>query len=274
MHTTASLPGSNFRLAAIAALAVVTVSATVIDIEVLSDEAVASSAVAPTTTPTTAPSHPTGPTDQTTDVPFIAEVTATTVASQVLTEVPQAANEDAPAPTVAAIWLTEDFQVETTDWSPMSGQWAIEDGRYVQNDAGGYDFIAQYNQLPPAEFSISVEMTPLAGDFGGGILIGQPVLGSRRGATLIDFTNAGMFLRWGVYDADSGQHAYQGGLAMPDGFDPQVDHELTIEARASRTMVIVDGAPIADFAAVAPGHVGLATSVSAVAFDNVEIVAL
>jgi hypothetical protein len=55
-----------------------------------------------------------------------------------------------------------------------------EDGQYVQTDISGYDFISQYSELPPTEFIISVEMTALDGDFGGGIVLGQAVLGSRR----------------------------------------------------------------------------------------------
>ncbi|MFT4657774.1 MAG: hypothetical protein ACJAXA_000112 [Candidatus Aldehydirespiratoraceae bacterium] len=180
------------------------------------------------------------------------------------------AGGDAPA----ALSRRDDFEIDAAGWSSMTGSWVIADGKYTQTDSTGYDFISQYDELPPSEFSISVEMTAIDSKFGGGVVLGQAVLGSRRGATLIDFTDSGMFLRWGLYRLDTGAHEYQGGLAMPDDFDPTLPHTLTVEASAARTIVIVDGERIADFAAIVPGYVGLSTSVSSIAFDNVDIVSL
>lgn len=281
MRSTASLPSSNFRLAAMVALAAVTVGVTVIDIDVADSAATQTtvapaSSVAPTTTlentaqPETAPAN---------SEAFVASDNAngtpTTIAESAAaapaTSAP-AAPATADSPTGAS--YTNDFEVDALGWASMTGSWTLADGKYVQADATGYDFISQYGALPPTEFSMSVEMTAIGGDFGGGIVVGQPLLGSRRSATLIDFTNSGMFLRWGLYNPDTGAHEYQGGLAMPDGFDPTLPHTLTVEARAARTMVIVDGDRIADFPAVAPGYVGLATSVASIAFDNVEIASL
>ena len=170
--------------------------------------------------------------------------------------------------------LVIDFAAGGVDWEPLAGDWRVEDERYVQTDGNGFDYISQLALELPDEYSVSVEMTALDTPLGGGLLLGQPTQGSRRGATLVDFTNDGMFLRWGVYDAGTGAHRYQGGLAMLADFDPATMHVLTIEVRATRTKVLVDGEPIADFAAIAPGLPGLTASMSAVAFDNFTITEL
>ena len=61
---------------------------------------------------------------------------------------------------------------------------------------------------------------------------------------------------------------------MPDDFDPTLPHTLTVESRTSQTTVIIDGQTIANFAPIATGYVGLATSISAISFDELEIVSL
>jgi hypothetical protein len=258
-----------------AALAAVTVGVTVIDIDV-ANSAAAPTALAPASTvaSTVAPVDAALPEAVSIDDgAFIATSAASeppTTTAESTPETTAVVADDTPA----ALGLTVDFEVDAAGWTSMNGSWKITDGKYIQTDSTGYDFISQFGELPPTEFSFSVEMTAVDSDFGGGVVLGQTVLGSRRGATLIDFTDSGMFLRWGLYSPDTGAHEYQGGLAMPGDFDPTLPHTLTIEAGASRTMVIVDGERIADFAAIVPGYVGLATSVSSIAFDNVEIVSL
>lgn len=171
-------------------------------------------------------------------------------------------------------WFVDDFANGADAWTPLSGAWAAVDGAYVQSDGQGYDFISQLPIDLPSEYRIAVDMTPVEDAIGGGILVGQPVLGSRRGATLIDFTDGGNFLRWGVYDSDTGQYRYIGGLATDGDFDPLTTHRLAIEVRATRTMVVLDGRAVGDFDPIAPGRAGLATSLSALSFDNIEIVEL
>ncbi len=171
-------------------------------------------------------------------------------------------------------WFFDDFADGSDAWTPLSGTWSDLDGAYVQSDGDGYDFISQLPIDLPPTYRVSVDMRAVDGALGGGILIGQPVLGSRRGATLIDFTDGGSFLRWGVYDPESGQYRYTGGLATGPDFDPAADHRLAVEVRSNRTMVTLDGRAIGDFEPIAAGRAGLAASLSAVAFDNLEIVEL
>lgn len=182
--------------------------------------------------------------------------------------------EDTMSAPLADAWFFDDFAGGSDAWTPLSGTWTDLDGAFVQTDGDGYDFIAQLPiDLPPA-YRVSVDMRAIDGALGGGIVVGQPVLGSRRGATLIDFTDGGSFLRWGVYDPESGQYRYRGGLATGPDFDPAANHRLAVEVRSNRTLVTLDGRAIGDFEPVTAGRTGLAASLSAVAFDNLEIVEL
>lgn len=167
--------------------------------------------------------------------------------------------------------IVDGFENGSASWVPLSGSWTVTDGRYVQADATGYDFISQLNVDLPEQYAISVDLAPIDAPLGGGVLIGQPVVGSRRGATLVDFTDGGNFLRWGIYDAESGQYQYTGGVATGPDFDPTSIHTLRVEVRSGRTFVALDGRSVGDFAAVGPGRAGLATSLSAIAFDDVRI---
>ncbi len=175
---------------------------------------------------------------------------------------------------LGTMWRTDDFSSDGDNWSPLAGNWDLDNGQYIQVDPAGFDLITQFNELPPDEFAISVEMTAVDADLGGGIVVGQPEFGSRNGSTLIDFTDAGRFLRWGRYDESTGEHEYLGGLAVDADFDPAATHVLAVRVSADRTFISLDGQPFGEFDAVGPGHIGLASSTSAVAFDNLEVVEL
>ena len=170
--------------------------------------------------------------------------------------------------------LREAFDGGAPGWTPLSGTWVATDGTYRQTDATGYDFIAQSAVEVPPEYAVSVDLTAIGESRGGGLVIGQPVAGSRRGATLVDFTDGGRFIRWGTYDEGSGQYRYVGGVATGGDFDTTATHRLTVEVRADRTLVVIDDAAVGEFGPVGDGRVGLSTSLSSVSFDDVEIVSL
>lgn len=325
-----SLPGSNFRIITLAALAMLTVGGSVVGLGTQPDAEAQSGAtttimddpednddqteqvsevtttLVPTTTTTVSDRDPSaGPTalnivdgDETLPVSGVPVVVDRGGGETEATGIDSAASVDAvdevavcaPIDTAVAAgeavaedtmsapatdaWFFDDFDDGSDAWTPLSGTWTGLDGAYAQTDGDGYDFITQLPIDLPTTYRVSVDMQAVDGALGGGILIGQPVLGSRRGATLIDFTDGGGFLRWGVYDPESGQYRYSGGLATDPDFDPAADHRLAVEVRSNRTMVTLDGRAIGDFESIAAGRVGLAASLSAVAFDNVEIVEL
>lgn len=273
MNNVPSLPSSNFRLAALAVLASITVGFTVIEIEgsmdaassptmdTSGDEGVASAEPSPDTSTEPATTIPTGD-----------AVDKEASDSELFVK----SNEDSRSSSEApeTVWRTDDFSSDGDNWSPLAGNWEIANGQYIQGDSAGFDLLTQFNDMPPDEFEVSVEMTAVDSDLGGGIMIGQPEFGSRRGSTLIDFTDAGRFLRWGRYDESTGKHEYLGGLAVDADFDPAATHQLTVRVTTDRTLISLDGRPFGDFDAVGPGHLGLGSSTSSVAFDNLEIVEL
>lgn len=162
--------------------------------------------------------------------------------------------------------FSDGFDAERSEWSSMTGDWSVSDGQLVQSNADGFDFINQADIEVPDEYSVTVRMEAVSDWLGGGVVIGQPALGSRRGAYLIDFTAEGTFLRWGRYDPESGAYTYIGGLNV--GTSGTGPHTLGVEALTDTTLVYLDDVYIGAFDAADPGYVGLVTSQSAVAFDD------
>ncbi len=157
-------------------------------------------------------------------------------------------------------------------WDGLSGSWSIADGAYQQVDASGYDLITQLRVDPPEQYRVSVLLEALGEGLGGGVVLAQPRPSERSGSTVVDFTDGGAFLRWGRYDSTTGQYEYVGGVSMGESFDPGAPHELTVDVRKERTMVMVDGVEAGTFEPLGFGRIGLVTSRSAVAFDDVKIV--
>jgi hypothetical protein len=168
-------------------------------------------------------------------------------------------------------FFQDSFEVSSDTWNALSGSWTVSDGTYQQLDPSGYDLITQLRVELPDEYRITVSLRPLGEGLGGGLILAQPRLADRSGATVVDFTDGGSFLRWGRYDEATGQYQYLGGMAMADGFDPSSAHDLTVDVRRERTAVLVDGVDVGDFEAIGFGRVGLVTSRSAVAFDNLRV---
>ena len=181
-------------------------------------------------------------------------------------EAPQEAPTTAPE---ASGSFADGFESEGSSWQPLTGTWAVVDGEMVQSDASGFDYINQLNAEVAAEFDLQVTMRATSPVLGGGVIVGQPAVGSRKGAYIVDFTSGGSFLRWGRYDPATGVYTYIGGLNL--GTDPSVPHELRIEVRTDTTLVHLDDTYIGAFEPVGSGSVGLVTSESSVAFDDFEV---
>jgi|GEM_PF-5098885 len=173
--------------------------------------------------------------------------------------------------TAADAWYADSFESPRPEWQPLAGDWSLNDGTFVQSKADGYDLILELALAVPPATRIEVDMTAMSDGLGGGIMIGQPTPKARAGATVIDFTAGGSFVRWGTYDVATGVYDYVGGVSMPTDFDVRIPHRLAVELSEQRTAVFIDDAPVGAFAAVEPGGVGLVTSVSSVAFDNFVI---
>ncbi|MEM7285536.1 MAG: hypothetical protein AAF480_04220 [Actinomycetota bacterium] len=248
------LPGPGARLMLMAGLALVAVVST----------------MRPETAALSAP-EPSAP------QPVIVETTAEAQApvavapsEMLLDEEPvEEAPEASDAPLPEGVIYQDSFDVATGDWLVMTGTWQAGDGSLRQTDPSGFDYINQLTVEMPAAYDITVTMQADGPELGGGVILGQPDPGSRRGAHIVDFTAGGSFLRWGRYDPQDGVYSYLGGLDL--GVDPATPHELRVDVRADTTLVHLDGTYIGAFEAVGTGWVGLVTSQSAVNFSDLVI---
>jgi hypothetical protein len=184
---------------------------------------------------------------------------------------PAESGADDAEPLSAPAWYRDDFDPVSMEWQPLSGTWVEDGGTYTQLDGAGYDLITELRLDPPPQYRVGVEVAARGPALGAGLLVGQPVPGSRSGAVVVDFTDGGRFLRWGSYDGTTGQYRYAGGVAMPEDFDITAEHRLEVEVRSTRTLVVVDGREIGAFDPVSFGRTGLVTSVASVAFADFVI---
>lgn len=180
-------------------------------------------------------------------------------------------NDDEQASPDVEFPYTDDFTVGAeAGWSPLGGTWGLTGEDYQQTDPETYGNISQLDLDLPERYSASIDITPLGDAINGGLILGQTTPGERNGATVVDLTDDGTFLRWGHYD-EAGEYNYDGGVAVPDGFDPTIQHRFTVTAAADKTTVAIDEVDLADFGPLNPGRMGLFTSASALSFDNLTI---
>ncbi len=177
----------------------------------------------------------------------------------------------APATAADGKPAADDFAAESPNWSPLAGSWSVSDGSYRQQDAAGFDFISQFAGAPPKAYAVSVRLRGIGKTVNGGLVLGQPQLGSRSGATLVDLAGTD-YLRWGSYDKSSGTYAFKGG-ANVGAQDARKWHTLAVDVRGKTATITWDGKKVGTMDAVGTGYLGLVTSQSAVEFDDFEVVA-
>jgi hypothetical protein len=181
---------------------------------------------------------------------------------------------DGATTTVAAAGgsLQDDFSGDSSQWKPLSGTWQITDGVYQQVDASGFDLISRFTGAVPASYTLEVRLRATSGPLHAGVIVGQPTPGTREGATMIDLTDNGTYLRWGRYAASGGAYEFVGGAALPEPLDPTQWHTLRVVVKGDTTVVFVDDVQIGDAGPIGAGSVGLVTSQAAVDFDDVRVV--
>lgn len=192
-------------------------------------------------------------------------------------------NDDAPATTggnpISAVSLdstvfVSGFENEATGWIPMAGEWLVQDGRYQQSNATGFDYITMLETEPLTHYSLETRFRHIDGNLGAGLIYGAPNIDTRAGAGIVDVAENGSFLRWGYYD-DDGAYTYQGGLAI----DPPVDdgnwHSLRLVTRQEASTIYLDDQEISTFQNQNQGgYVGLVTSEARVEFDDVALLSI
>jgi hypothetical protein len=186
-----------------------------------------------------------------------------------------AATGEVPVSVAAATPLgKEDFTTASTNWIPLAGQWKFLDGAYQQVDNSGYDYINQYSGVPETAFVLSAKMRALEGsDLNAGFVIFQPKKGRRNGATLIDLTDKGGYVRWGHYD-NGGVYVFEGGNRLTAPVNGVSGVTLKVMVKDAIVRIYLDDKQVGEFATTkSGGTVGIVTSVAKVAFDDVALTA-
>lgn len=184
-------------------------------------------------------------------------------------------SDNEPGAANVAFPFTDNFGLDSpTVWAPLSGAWGLTGEAYQQTEPDTYGNLTELKAELPDHYSVEVDITPLGDTIGGGFMLAQPTPGKRAGAVVVDLAENGSFVRFGHYDAETGDYNYDGGVSTPDGFDPALPHTFGIRAGAEKTVILLDGEPVGDFGPLEPGHLGLFTSLAASSFDNLKITAL
>ncbi|MEM7030658.1 MAG: hypothetical protein AAF629_13915, partial [Chloroflexota bacterium] len=161
------------------------------------------------------------------------------------------------------------FTQDAEAWQPVSGQWEVDSGAYLQNDPNGVDSITMLDYGPLDHYQFETRFQHLAGDFGVGLIYNSPSPNSRRGAQIIDFTDQGEYLRWGYFD-DNEQYVFQGGITIDPPIVAREWHTLGLLTKNTQTTIYLDGVEIATTGNQSErGYLGLTNSQSQVAFDDV-----
>ncbi len=167
--------------------------------------------------------------------------------------------------------VLEGFDKASSKWTPMSGQWKFLGGSYQQIDNSGFDFISQYTDILPTDFSVSIKLAAIEGDMNGGLLLFQQALGKRNEATIVDLTSSSQYLRWGHYDL-GGVYVFDGGAKISALVDQAKGVLLRIEVRGNTAVVFLNDTRIGEFTPTKKGGTaGLISSQAKIRFDDFTI---
>ena len=161
--------------------------------------------------------------------------------------------------------------LETSGWIRLDGDWINEGGSLVQREPQGYDH-AVVHEGPFSNYILRVNLHHLQGS-GGGVLFNMPNINDLRGAHLVRYTDTGEGVFWGYFD-ESGTFVGQGfAPTSPPGTG---EHLLEITSTETTYAITLDGQMLAQDVPLqtSAGHIGLTSSQSAVAFDDVTILEL
>jgi hypothetical protein len=175
---------------------------------------------------------------------------------------------------------TEDFSdPESPGYAMWGGDWELRDQTFVQLNTTGYDLGAIVPLKIAAEqaYQFSVNMRYLGGSMGGGVLVNVQQETSRQKSHLVRFNvdNGKLYLIYGYFGDDS-NFTGQGSVEL--SIDPaNADwHSLTVRVSGSAYAFSVDDQELATGIPLQyhGGSVGLVTSASQVAFDDLSVTAI
>lgn len=179
-----------------------------------------------------------------------------------------------PVSDLALSIYKSEFDSDPNSWTPLSGEWDVVDGAYEQTDPGGYDYLSMLGTDPMTHYAYSGKVRMVAGESGGGFIYSAPNQTSKAGAQMIDFVDAGAYLRWGYFD-ESGSYIYVGGSALEPGLTDGEFHDLQIITHQRESTIYFDGTEIATVEnRTIGGYVGLVSTLSQIQFDDIHLISL
>lgn len=162
------------------------------------------------------------------------------------------------------------YDAPANDYLVLGGSWMVTAGALRQSNTCGYDYTALLKTPQVEDFRFEATLSAVEGINQGGLVFNQSSLDTRSGAMVVDFADGGKTLRWGTYD-ELGYHVYVG--SVPVATTGEVT--LGVEVHGRDVEIVLNGEIVANTRADrSGGYVGLITSISAVDFDDVSLVAL
>ncbi len=179
-----------------------------------------------------------------------------------------------PVSDLALSIYKSEFDSDPNSWTPLSGDWDVVDGAYEQTSPDGYDYLSMLGTDPMTHYAYSGKVRMVAGESGGGFVYSAPNQTSKAGAQMVDFVDAGAYLRWGYFD-ESGAYIYVGGSPLNPGLTDGEFHDLQIITHQRESTIYFDGAEIATVEnRTIGGYVGLVSTLSQIQFDDMHLISL
>ncbi|MCX6050598.1 MAG: hypothetical protein NT075_36370 [Chloroflexi bacterium] len=156
-------------------------------------------------------------------------------------------------------------------WRVLNGTWQVVEQEYQQTGTDGFD-LGSISAFQGDVYTVSVRLRWLDGSMGGGLYFNMTQRDAKMGSQMINYTRKGKALQWGHFD-EGGNFVFEGSAPVADGGDGQW-HTLMLGIRTGKATFLLDDKLIAKNVTLTSqgGYVGLLTSASKVAFDDIKIV--
>lgn len=156
------------------------------------------------------------------------------------------------------------------DYLVLSGSWDQSGGDLRQMRDCGYDYTVLLKTPKVEHFRFEAAVRGLEGVNQGGIVFNQSSEDTRSGAMIVDLANGGSVLRWGTYDK-AGYYQFIGSVDVQS----QGTDTIAVNVHSSDIEIEFNGRTVGKMTTENPGgHVGLVSTLSAVAFEQAILTAL
>jgi len=163
-----------------------------------------------------------------------------------------------------------DFEAGADGWEPISGQWAVEDGRYVQSDASTPAYRMSLVGEPWEQGRIEADATPLTDNHNGNVGASFGLVAKHVDDKHWCAARFGSYGRCSLRIQGSEVGVVDLGTCLPD---PGTTYHPSVILRGGLVAIALDGVIMGIFHDPFPGQAGrpgLFTETEC-AFDNVRI---